>query len=172
MDVELLRSKASAYCALSEHCLSEVADKLLSWGASSEQKEQILDWLQDENYISEERYCRAFVADKIRFQGWGKQKISMALAQKRLPKPLVREALDAFPEDEYLAKLSELAARKSRQLASANPQPLTSDDPQPLTAAEQQQFNAKLLRFLASRGFSFSDICKVLSDFPAPDDSF
>lgn len=156
VDVELLKSKASAYCALSEHCLSEVGDKLISWGASAEQKELVLDWLQDENYISEERYCRAFVADKIRFQGWGKQKISLALAQKRLPKSLVREALDAFPEEEYLAKLADLAEKKSRQLA----------------AEEPRQAQNKLLRFLASRGFSFSDISRVLSDLPAPDDSF
>lgn len=154
VETEMLKAKASAYCALTEHCLSEVGEKLFSWGASAEQKEQILDWLQDENYISEERYCRAFVADKIRFQGWGRQKISMALAQKRLPQALVREALEAFPEEEYLAKLAELVEKKSRQLAGEEP----------------MQFKSKMLRFLTSRGFSFADISKVLSDVSSLED--
>lgn len=156
IDDELLRAKASAYCALTEHCLSEVGEKLVAWGASAAQKEAILDWLQDEDYVSEPRYCAAFVADKIRFQGWGKQKIRAALSQKRLPGDLVSEALEAFPEEEYLTALRTVYRQKARQLEGEEP----------------QQFKLKMLRFLASRGFSFGDISRVLSDLPALDDSF
>lgn len=153
VDTELLKGKASAYCALTEHCLSEVGEKLLAWGASDAQKQEILDWLVDENYISEERYCAAFVADKIRFQGWGKDKIRAALAVKRLPSQLVQEALSAFPEEEYLERLKSLALRKARDLEGEEP----------------RQYKSKLLRFLASRGFSFADISKAL-DGLRPDD--
>jgi len=153
VETELLKGKASAYCALSEHCLSEVGEKLLSWGATDAQKSEILDWLVDENYLSEERYCSAFVADKIRFQGWGKEKIRAALVVKRLPSAMVTEALAAFPEEEYMEKLQALALRKARELEGEEP----------------RQLKAKLLRFLASRGFSFADISKAL-DGLRPDD--
>ena len=148
VDTALLRSKAAGYCALSEHCPSEVSEKLFAWGADSSQAEEVVDWLIDENFISEERYCHAFVGDKIRFQGWGKDKIRMALSQKRLPQLLIREALDDFPEEEYLEKLKDVFSQKARSLSE--------DDP--------QVWKAKMFRFLASRGFSFSDISKVLSD--------
>lgn len=154
VDTALLQSKAAGYCALSEHCPSELTEKLLAWGADSSQAEEIVDWLIDENFISEERYCHAFVGDKIRFQGWGKDKIRMALSQKRLPQPLIREALDDFPEEEYLEKLRHVFEQKARSLSE--------DDP--------HVWKAKMLRFLASRGFSFSDISKVLSDIS--EDSF
>ena len=80
-----LLNKAAAYCAAAEHCRSEVQTKLLQWGASAGQAGDILDQLEDQGFISESRYCAAFVNDKIRFQGWGKEKIRMALKQKRLP---------------------------------------------------------------------------------------
>ena len=80
-----LLNKAAAYCAAAEHCRSEVQTKLLQWGASANQTSDILDQLEDQGFLSETRYCSAFVNDKIRFQGWGKEKIRMALKQKRLP---------------------------------------------------------------------------------------
>lgn len=175
---ELLRSKASAYCALTEHCTSEVRTKLAQWGASPSLADEIIDWLIDEDFISEARYCRAFVADKIRFQGWGKSKIRLALREKRLPADLISAALDAFPTSEYLARLQSLYLQKARSLQHS-----TSFDSSFLhssstflppeeaesTPASRALFQQKLLRFLASRGFSYSDISAALSSLPAED---
>ena len=141
-----LLNKAAAYCAAAEHCRSEVQTKLLQWGASASQADDILDQLEDQGFISETRYCAAFVNDKIRFQGWGKEKIRMALKQKRLPTSLIEEALDAFPEEEYQERLQTIIARKAATLSESDP----------------YLRQAKLARFLASRGFSYSDISSAL----------
>lgn len=146
--IETLRAKASAYCALAEHCPHEVKLKLKQWGADAVQSDELIDWLEDQNFISEQRYCAAFVADKIRFQGWGKMKIRTALLQKQLPKQLITDALAAFPEEEYRSRIADIVAHKSRLLQADNP----------------QQFKQKLLRFLASRGFAYADIAAALSD--------
>ena len=141
-----LLNKAAAYCAAAEHCRSEVQTKLLQWGASAGQAGDILDQLEDQGFISESRYCTAFVNDKIRFQGWGKEKIRMALKQKRLPVSLIEEAINAFPQDEYEERLQAIIACKAATLSDTDP----------------YLRKAKLARFLASRGFSDSDISSAL----------
>lgn len=140
--------KAAAYCSTAEHCPQEVRDKLLAWGASPEQIEQVLDYLTDENFISEERFCRAFVNDKIRFQKWGKEKVRQALALKRLPTLLVQEALEAFPDEDYMDVLNDLAAKKRHELRGEEP----------------EVGRAKLCRFLMGRGFSYRDIERISND--------
>ena len=141
-----LLNKAAAYCADAEHCRSEVQTKLLQWGASAGQAGDILDQLEDQGFISESRYCAAFVNDKIRFQGWGKEKIRMALKQKRLPVSLIEEAINAFPQDEYEERLQAIIACKAATVSDT----------------DSYLRKAKLARFLASRGFSYSDISSVL----------
>ena len=141
-----LLNKAAAYCAAAEHCRSEVQTKLLQWGASANQTSDILDQLEDQGFLSETRYCSAFVNDKIRFQGWGKEKIRMALKQKRLPVSLIEEAIDAFPQDEYEERLQAIIACKAATLSDT----------------DSYLRKSKLARFLASRGFSYSDISSAL----------
>ena len=141
-----LLNKAAAYCAAAEHCRSEVQTKLLQWGASANQTSDILDQLEDQGFLSETRYCSAFVNDKIRFQGWGKEKIRMALKQKRLPVSLIEEAINAFPQDEYEERLQAIIACKAATLSDT----------------DSYLRKAKLARFLASPGFSYSDISSAL----------
>lgn len=146
LSAEEAKYKAAAYCSTAEHCPSEVREKLIAWGCPAQHIETILDYLADENFINEERYCRAFVNDKIRYQGWGKEKIRQALSMKRLPVYMVQEAMEAFPEEEYLGVLQRIAEKKRASL---------SKEPDPHKAHD------KLMRFLLSRGFSFADIEKA-----------
>lgn len=148
MTAEQLYTKAAAYCSVAEHCPTEVREKLRTWGADTDQLDDIIDHLTDENFINEDRYCRAFVNDKIRFQSWGKEKIRMALAAKHLPSGAITEAIDAFPEEDYRAILEAVIAKKAQQLKDE----------------EEEAFQGKMLRFLLGRGFSYSDIQSALAE--------
>ena len=44
--VEELLHKAASYCSISEHCISEVDEKLNAWGVSELDKNQIIDKLK------------------------------------------------------------------------------------------------------------------------------
>ena len=80
--LEQLRAKAEAYCAAAEHCLYEVQQKLQQWQATPEQVEQIVCHLQEQKYLDEQRYCCAFVHDKLLYQGWGRMKLRAGLQAK------------------------------------------------------------------------------------------
>lgn len=135
--------KMEAYCARAEHCCSEVSDKLKRSGVSDEAIERILDTLQQEKYIDEERYCRAFIRDKYRFAKWGRVKIAQMLKTKKIPRslyfPLMDEIID--PE-EYRSVLRTLLVVQRRSIR----------------ACDQRELYNKLIRFAIGRGFEIEEI--------------
>ena len=144
--LEELLHKAASFCSISEHCVSEVEDKLSAWGVNSEAKNQIVDRLLEEDFINEKRYCNFFVKDKFRFNKWGKIKISYALKQKGLSADLISEALDAIDEGEYDEMLASILKSK---LAG-------------LKYEFEYERQGKLFRFAQSRGFESQAISRVL----------
>lgn len=140
-------NKASAYCTLCERCTSEVTSKLTQWGIEPSEQIKIIERLQQEGFIDEERYCRAFVNDKVRFNRWGRIKIRAALSEKRLPRELVSEAIENINKDEYMNALAEVISAKRRELKG-------KDD----YAAQQ-----KIMRHAASRGYEPSLIMKAIN---------
>ena len=140
-------NKAAAYCTLCERCISEVSTKLAAWGVPHGEQHEIIERLQQEGFIDEARYCRAFVNDKVRFNRWGRIKIRAALSEKRLPKEHVNEAIENIDEEQYMTALAEVIAAKRRELKG-------KDD----YAAQQ-----KIIRYAAGRGYEPSLIMKAIN---------
>ena len=146
---DALFSRAAAYCSLAEHCRREVADKLRSWGESSEEEiTQILEHLEAEGYFNEQRYAQAFASDKLRFQGWGRLKIRAALAQKGVASKAVQLALEELDEETYRETLRALADKKRRELRGER---------------DEYILRQKISRFLYGRGFSLDEIQEILN---------
>ena len=47
------------------------------WGIAYDAIDRIINRLEQEKYIDEERFCRAFINDKYRLAKWGKVKICL-----------------------------------------------------------------------------------------------
>ncbi|MBO7301670.1 MAG: RecX family transcriptional regulator [Bacteroidaceae bacterium] len=139
-------NKAAAYCTLCERCISEVTTKLTAWDVPYDEQQKIIERLQEEKFIDEQRYCRAFVNDKLRFNHWGRKKILYALYEKRVPKEYVKEAIEEINEELYLNILKEVIEIKSREFKG-------KDD---------YSTRQKLMRFAASRGFEANIIMRVI----------
>ena len=76
--------RAAALCSSSEHCITDIREKLSRWGIGELDARTIVERLVQERFIDEERYAIAFAKDKFRFSGWGRIKIRYALQQKRI----------------------------------------------------------------------------------------
>ena len=139
-------NKAAAYCTLCERCISEVSTKLTAWNVPHCEQKKIIDRLIEENFIDEARYCRAFVNDKVKFNRWGRIKITAALREKHLPQEYIREALESIDEEIYQQSLKEVIEIKRRELKG-------KDD-----FATQQ----KIIRHAASRGYEPSLIITTI----------
>ena len=57
-------NRVAAYCSTAEHCRAEIAEKLQRWGIAYDAIDRIINRLEQEKYIDEERFCRAFINDK------------------------------------------------------------------------------------------------------------
>lgn len=135
-------NRVASYCSAAEHCRAEVNDKLQKWGIDYEAIARILDRLEAEKYIDEERYCRAYIKDKYRFAKWGKMKIAQGLYMKKISSEMAWRFLNEIDEDEYLSILKNLLVAKRKSVH----------------AKDDFELNAKLTRFAMSRGFEIKDI--------------
>ena len=138
--------KAASYCSISEHCISDVEEKLVAWKVPEQQRKKLINKLLEEDFINENRYALAFVRDKFRFNKWGKIKIELSLKAKGLNPEIIQMALSAIDEGEYQEMLASILKSK---LAT-------------LEYEYEYEKQGKLFRFAQSRGFEISVIDRAL----------
>jgi Uncharacterized protein conserved in bacteria len=143
---EELLHKAASYCSISEHCISEVEDKLAAWCVGCDDKSKIIDRLIAEDFINEKRYSIFFVKDKFRFNKWGKIKIGYALRQKGLSDEIISEALSTIDDGEYEEMLASILKTKLSGLKYEY----------------EYEKQGKLFNFAQSRGFESQVINRVV----------
>ena len=137
----------AALCAQAEHCQQEMRDKMRRWELDETVQNRIIDRLIKERYIDDERYARAFVKDKIRYNKWGRRKVQQGLWQKRIDADIQQRVLDEIDEKEYLDVLRPLLKQKRKGIR----------------AASDYELNQKLVRFALGRGFGFDIIRQCLN---------
>lgn len=136
----------AALCAQAEHCQQEMRDKMRRWELDETAQNRIVARLVKERYIDDERYARAFVKDKIRYNKWGRRKVQQALWLKHIDSEIQQRVLDEIDEKEYLDVLRPLLKQKRKSIK----------------AASDYELNQKLVRFALSRGFGFDIIRQCL----------
>ncbi len=137
----------AALCAQAEHCEQEMRDKMKRWELDEMVQNRVINRLTEERYIDNERYARAFVKDKIRYNKWGRRKVQQALWMKRIDTDIQQRVLDEIDEKEYLDVLRPLLKQKRKSIKAEN----------------DYELNQKLVRFALSRGFTFDIIRQCLN---------
>ena len=137
----------AALCAQAEHCQQEMRDKMRRWELDETVQNRIIDRLIKERYVDDERYARAFVKDKIRYNKWGRRKVQQALWQKHIDADIQQRVLDEIDEKEYLDILRPLLKQKRKSIK----------------AESDYELNQKLVRFALGRGFGFDIIRQCLN---------
>ena len=137
----------AALCAQAEHCEQEMRDKMRRWELDETVQNRIINRLIKERYVDDERYARAFVKDKIRYNKWGRRKVQQALWQKRIDADIQHRVLDEIEEKEYLDILRPLLKQKRKSIK----------------AESDYELNQKLVRFAMDRGFGFDIIRQCLN---------
>lgn len=152
MSEEQALARLTALCASAEHCTGEMVDKMTRWGVSEEAQARVMEHLIKNKYIDDERYCRAFVHDKMEYNHWGRRKIEQALYARHIDKTIQNSVLDEIPEEDFIDILRPLIEQKRRQTR----------------ANSEYEMNMKLMRFAASRGFTIDQIRRCID---APDEA-
>jgi len=140
-------AKAAALCSKGEKCEFEIRQKLKLWEVSEQNADAVIDYLIAEKFIDNERFTRAFVRDKLKFEKWGKLKISAHLKQKRIPEKLISSVFLEIDKISYKKNLEEILKSKLK----------TEKEP------DKMKLKQKLFRFAASRGFESDLIMQIIN---------
>ena len=146
----------ASLCANAEHCQHEMLEKMRKWELTEAVQARVMARLVKERYVDDERYARAFVKDKIRYNKWGRRKVKQALWLKRIDDDVQRTVLDEISDEEYLKVLKPLLKQKTKSIK----------------AESDYERNQKLVRFALSRGFTFDIIRQCLDTSDINEDEF
>ncbi|MCL1938488.1 MAG: RecX family transcriptional regulator [Candidatus Azobacteroides sp.] len=134
--------RLAAYCSRGERCIFDVCQKMRQWEIAEEDQKKIVQRLQDEKFLDENRFCRAYVNDKWKCSHWGIRKIAAGLKRKQIPAALIREALSGIDAEENREQLYQLLAAKRKTVKGES----------------EYEIRQKLIRFALGRGFAWNDI--------------
>lgn len=155
-DEKVVFQKLSAICARAEHCQHDMLEKMRQWGVDQEVQARVMERLLKERYIDDERFARAFVHDKVKYNQWGRRKVEQALWLKHIDEHVARTALDEIEENDYLSVLRPMLKQKRKSLLSGE-------------TLSDYELNVKLMKWAMGRGFTM-DVIKQCINIDADDE--
>jgi regulatory protein len=141
-------AKMEYYCAYQERCYKEVEEKLYSFSSNQSEKDEILTYLIENNFINEERFAQSFVRGKHNYKFWGKNRIVNELKFRNISSRNIQTALKEIPETIYLNNFHALAEKNWE----------TIKEP------KGQKRNKKFVDFLLRKGYETNLIYEKLNE--------
>jgi regulatory protein len=139
--------KLSSFCAYQERCKADVLDKLYKLKVPKDDFDLYLAKLQDQNFLNEERYVKAFVSAHSK-KKWGKTKIKSALSGKRIDGDVIKKYLELIEDGDYDEQIKELLQKKWKSIRTGTPKDKKN----------------KLIRFLLSKGFEMGKVMTAVRE--------
>lgn len=137
-----LYNQTLRYVAMRPRTQWEIETYLARKGGSPALTEQIVNKLTNIDLLNDEKFARAFVADRRLLRPTSRRKLIAELKKKHVPNEYIEQAVGSEKEDERSA-LGDIIMRKRRQT--------------------KYQDDLKLMQYLARQGFSYDDIKSVLN---------
>lgn len=106
-----VKKKIEHYCAYQERCHLEVTNKLNKLGVFGDELDEYICYLIDENFLSETRFCEAYVRGKFNNNNWGKVKLSRELKLRNISDWNISNALNQIKNEDYNKKLRKLCEK-------------------------------------------------------------
>lgn len=149
-----LINKAVNYMRLRPRSCGEVRDYLvLRKCVKKEDAENVISYLQEQEFLSDEKFAQWYVEYKTSIGVNGVNKIKMELLQKKVNLKVINEVLEkVYANDEFkeeqLLKIKEFAEKVIKTIK----------------AKDSYEFKSKLVQRLMARGFKYDDIKKVVKE--------
>lgn len=124
----------------------DVYDYLIRKGFTDEETSEVCDYIEEVGLVDDDLYVKFFVEDSFRIKNKGARKIVYELKQRGIDDDKIEEAIEEASDMEYKA-LKEAYERKLEATKSET-------DP--------YKRKNKIIRFLISRGFDYSDIKDIV----------
>ena len=104
------RNSAMRLLARREHSRAELRGKLVGRGFENDSVEELLQGLEDQDFLSDERFAMSLIASRAE-TGYGPKRIDLELRNRGVSEELAREAL-AKAEVDWGQQVTDQAVRK------------------------------------------------------------
>jgi len=141
-------SQMAVLCSRSERCSPDIRKKIIAVGLTGEEAEEILECLKKEKFIDDKRYAKAYAAEKLNINRWGRIKIKYCLRAKGLSDEIIETGLKSLDEKKYIDILLKTMKEKAKK----------SD------GKSKFEKMGQIIRFVQSRGFEPELIHRYMND--------
>ena len=148
LETTVVLEKIRFFCAYQERCIKEVEVKLKQWAVQQNSVSSIINQLQKEDYLNEERFVKLFAGGKFRIKKWGRYRIESELRMREIPELMVQEGLAVIDPVEYYETLKIIILHKKIEL-----------DPDKNINNRQ-----KIINFAYGKGFELNLIMEVMNE--------
>lgn len=124
----------------------DVYDYLIRKGFTNEETSEVCDYIEEVGLVDDDLYVKFFVEDSFRIKNKGARKIVYELKQRGIDDDKINEAIEEASDMQYDA-LKEAYERKLEATKSET---------------DEYKRKNKIIRFLISRGFDYSDIKDIV----------
>lgn len=124
----------------------DVYDYLIRKGFTDEETSEVCDYIEEVGLVDDDLYVKFFVEDSFLIKNKGARKIVYELKQRGIDDDKINEAIEEASDMQYDA-LKEAYERKLEATKSET---------------DEYKRKNKIIRFLISRGFDYSDIKDIV----------
>ena len=146
--VDPLLQRLEHFCAFRERCGQEVGQKLSELKVPAAKTGVIMKHLKENGFLDDARFARSFSGSKFRNNKWGRIKIRYELKNRNIPDNVIREALEAISEEDYLKTIRELILKKQEEIKTG----------------KHLNIREKIITFVTGKGFEFDQISEALKE--------
>ena len=145
-------ARLASYCAQAERSPSDLRRRMQRLELAEELQTELLMRLEAEGFVSGERFARAFVHDKHRFNGWGPRRLEHELRRHGIASSVIAAALEELEEEtsaeDEEPRVLELLRAKQRSLPAG---------------LERRKAYDRLMRFGLYRGYDYDEVREAIT---------
>lgn len=153
-------ARLASYCAQAERSPSDLRRRMQRLELEEELQAELLERLEREGFVSGERFARAFVHDKHRFNGWGPRRLEHELRRHGIASSVITTALEELEEEtsaeDEEPRVLQLLRAKQRSLPAG---------------LERRKAYDRLMRFGLYRGYDYDEVREAITQLLDTEDS-
>ncbi len=153
-------ARLASYCAQAERSPSDLRRRMQRLELEEELQAELLERLEREGFVSGERFARAFVHDKHRFNGWGPRRLEHELRRHGIASSVIATVLEELEEEtsaeDEEPRVLQLLRTKQRSLPAG---------------LERRKAYDRLMRFGLYRGYDYDEVREAITQLLDTEDS-
>ena len=153
-------ARLASYCAQAERSPSDLRRRMQRLELAEELQAELLMRLEAEGFVCGERFARAFVHDKHRFNGWGPRRLEHELRRHGIASSVIAATLEELEEEtsaeDEESRVLELLRTKQRSLPAG---------------LERRKAYDRLMRFGLYRGYDYDEVREAITQLLDTEDS-